>query len=76
MELMSCPLTPKSHSLISPLELTRMFDGFTSEGGWGRGRVEEGKGVRGRGEKGRGREQGQKRRVKERTRQEERRVSE
>ena len=30
MELMSCPLTPKSQSLISPLEFTRMFDGFTS----------------------------------------------
>lgn len=30
MELMSCPLTPKSHSFISPLELTRMLDGFTS----------------------------------------------
>ena len=30
MELMSCPLTPKSHSLISPLEFTRMLDGFTS----------------------------------------------
>lgn len=32
MESMSWPLTPKSHSLISPLELTRMLDGFTSEG--------------------------------------------
>ena len=30
MESMSCPLTPKSHSLISPRELTRMLDGFTS----------------------------------------------
>ena len=30
MELMSCPLTPKSQSLISPLEFTRMLDGFTS----------------------------------------------
>ena len=31
MESISWPLTPKSHILISPLELTRMFDGFTSE---------------------------------------------
>ena len=30
MESMSWPLTPKSHSLISPRELTRMLDGFTS----------------------------------------------
>ena len=30
MELMSCPLTPKSHSLISPLELTKILDGLTS----------------------------------------------
>lgn len=30
MESMSCPLTPKSHNLISPRELTRMLDGFTS----------------------------------------------
>lgn len=30
IELISCPLTPKSHSLISPLELTRMLEGFTS----------------------------------------------
>ena len=30
MESISCPLTPKSHSLISPREFTRMFDGFTS----------------------------------------------
>ena len=29
-ELISCPLTPKSHNLISPLEFTRMFDGLTS----------------------------------------------
>ena len=32
MESMSWPLTPKSHSLISPRELTRMLDGFTSGG--------------------------------------------
>lgn len=31
MESMSCPLTPKSHSLISPRELTRMLEGLTSE---------------------------------------------
>ena len=30
IELINCPLTPKSHSLISPLELTRTFEGFTS----------------------------------------------
>lgn len=33
MESMSWPLTPKSHSLISPLEFTRMLEGFTSGGG-------------------------------------------
>lgn len=33
MESMSCPLTPKSHSLISPREFTRMLDGLTSETG-------------------------------------------
>ena len=32
IESISCPLTPKSHSLISPRELTRMLDGFTSTG--------------------------------------------
>ena len=31
IESISCPLTPKSHILISPREFTRMFDGFTSE---------------------------------------------
>ena len=31
MESMSCPLTPKSHSLISPREFTRMLEGLTSE---------------------------------------------
>ena len=30
IESISCPLTPKSHNLISPLELTSMFEGFTS----------------------------------------------
>ena len=30
MESINCPLTPKSHNLISPRELTKMFDGFTS----------------------------------------------
>lgn len=30
MESMSWPLTPKSHSLISPRELTRMLEGLTS----------------------------------------------
>lgn len=37
MESMSCPLTPKSHSLISPRELTRMLEGFTSKGRAGAG---------------------------------------
>lgn len=32
MESMSWPLTPKSHSLISPREFTRMLEGFTSVG--------------------------------------------
>jgi hypothetical protein len=32
MESMSCPLTPKSQSLISPRELTRMLEGLTSAG--------------------------------------------
>lgn len=32
IESMSCPLTPKSHNLISPRELTSMFEGFTSVG--------------------------------------------
>ena len=32
LELISSPLTPKSHILISPMVFTRMFDGFTSEG--------------------------------------------
>ena len=31
MESMSMHETPKSHSLISPRLLTRMFDGLTSE---------------------------------------------
>lgn len=31
IESINCPLTPKSHILISPLELTKMFDGFTSK---------------------------------------------
>ena len=30
IESISCPLTPKSQSLISPLELTNILDGFTS----------------------------------------------
>jgi len=30
IESISCLLTPKSHNLISPRELTRMLDGFTS----------------------------------------------
>lgn len=30
MESMSWPLTPKSHSLISPREFTRMLEGLTS----------------------------------------------
>lgn len=30
MESISCPLTPKSQSLISPLEFTKMLDGLTS----------------------------------------------
>jgi len=30
IELRSRPLTPKSQSFISPAELTKMFDGFTS----------------------------------------------
>lgn len=32
MESMSCPLTPKSQSLISPREFTRMLEGLTSAG--------------------------------------------
>lgn len=32
MESMSWPLTPKSHSLISPREFTRMLEGLTSVG--------------------------------------------
>ena len=32
MESMSCPLTPKSQSLISPREFTRMLEGLTSVG--------------------------------------------
>ena len=32
MESMSCPLTPKSQSLISPRLFTRMLDGLTSVG--------------------------------------------
>ena len=43
---MSWPLTPKSHNLISPLELTRMLEGFTSGGkereGWGQEERREG----------------------------------
>ena len=31
MESMSIPDTPKSHSLISPLLFTSMFEGLTSE---------------------------------------------
>lgn len=31
IELISWPLTPKSHNLISPRELTSTLDGFTSE---------------------------------------------
>lgn len=38
MESMSCPLTPKSHSLISPREFTRMLEGLTSNG---RGHVQK-----------------------------------
>lgn len=30
MESINWPLTPKSHSLISPREFTRMLEGFTS----------------------------------------------
>lgn len=30
MELISSPETPKSHSLMPPLELTRMLDGLIS----------------------------------------------
>jgi hypothetical protein len=30
MELMSSPETPKSQSLISPMELQRMFEGLMS----------------------------------------------
>lgn len=30
MESISCPLTPKSQSLISPREFTRMLEGLTS----------------------------------------------
>ena len=30
IESISWPLTPKSQSLISPLELTKILDGFTS----------------------------------------------
>lgn len=30
IESISCPLTPKSQSLISPLEFTKMLDGLTS----------------------------------------------
>ena len=30
IESISWPLTPKSHSFISPRELTKMLDGFTS----------------------------------------------
>lgn len=30
IELMSWPLTPKSHNFLSPLALTRMLLGFTS----------------------------------------------
>ena len=33
MESINCPLTPKSHSLISPWEFIRMLDGFTSVSG-------------------------------------------
>lgn len=36
---MSCPLTPKSHSLISPREFTKMLEGLTSE--WETCRVQE-----------------------------------
>lgn len=43
MESMSWPLTPKSHSLISPRELTRMLEGFTSTVTGGFGREERGK---------------------------------
>ena len=32
MELMSSPETPKSHILISPLELQRMLEGLISTG--------------------------------------------
>lgn len=31
IESISWPLTPKSQILISPLELTKIFEGFTSE---------------------------------------------
>jgi hypothetical protein len=31
IESISWPLTPKSHSFISPAELMSMFDGFISE---------------------------------------------
>jgi hypothetical protein len=31
MESINWPLTPKSQSLISPLELIRMLEGFTSK---------------------------------------------
>lgn len=30
IESINCPLTPKSHSFISPREFTKIFDGFTS----------------------------------------------
>ena len=30
IESMSCPLTPKSHSLISPSEFMRILEGLTS----------------------------------------------
>lgn len=43
MESMSWPLTPKSHSLISPRELTRMLEGFTSTMTGGFGWEERGK---------------------------------
>lgn len=32
MESISCPLTPKSHRLISPREFTKMLEGLTSAG--------------------------------------------
>ncbi len=65
------PLTPKSHSLISPWEFTRILDGLISkardrqrEGEGRRGKEREGEGRRGKERKGEGKERkGEGRRI-------------